>query len=175
MMSKPVNLKWRNVVTVALSALALVVYFVVYIKVAEYGHEKKAGISRRVSVTSLPSVACVLTALQATQGITATQHTIVPSDAMWRPTSGRIEFPAYDVIAYECGDSGGKVYLHPGVGTQSPLITFDSTLSAPGDPGAQYPPARLDRIRLTLNSVYSEMSARCGPLPDASSVRETTY
>ncbi|WP_437504868.1 hypothetical protein [Sorangium sp. So ce1099] len=172
MMSKAVKIKWQNVAIVALGVLGLVGYMAVYIMVT--GHEK-AGISRSVIVTSLPSAECVLTALQATRGVTATRHYTVPSDVGWSFREGRIDHPAYDVVIYECGDSGGEVYLHPGDRAHLPQVTFESTLYAPGNPGKRYPPARLDRIRLTLDSIYSTLSARCGPLPDASLVNETTY
>ncbi|AUX46374.1 uncharacterized protein SOCE26_078800 [Sorangium cellulosum] len=82
-MSKAVKIKWRNVAIVALGVLGLVGYMAVYIMVT--GHEK-AGISRSVIVTSLPSAECVLTALQATRGVTATRDYTVPSDVSARPT-----------------------------------------------------------------------------------------
>lgn len=79
---------------------------------------------------------------------------------MWLSGEGRIDHPAYDVVIYECGDSGGEVYLHPGDRAHLPQVTFESTLYAPGNPGKQYPPARLDRIRLTSCSIADDSSRR---------------
>ncbi|AUX46370.1 uncharacterized protein SOCE26_078760 [Sorangium cellulosum] len=33
----------------------------------------------------------------------------LPSDVGWSFREGRIDHPAYDVVIYECGDSGGEV------------------------------------------------------------------
>lgn len=138
------------------------------------GHNR-AGLSRTVAVERLPTVECTTRALKAIEHVAVVRSYSVAKSESWSLLEGREEYPGYDVIVYERGDSGGQVLLFSGAGSRSPRIELASTTYAPGHPETQYPPERLDRIRRTLDVVYAELSARCGPLPEPSAVVETNH
>lgn len=144
--------------------------FVVYVMVAG---DRMAGVSREVSVARLPTVECVTRVLRATPCVTSVNHSRVEARASWGLSGDVNVDPAYDVIAYNCGDASGDILLTQRNGARPATLRLDATTIAPGHPEVDYPPDRIQRIRSTFGCIYLGLAAQCGPLPAASAVVDT--